>query len=314
MTAFEIEPDPPPGLRSTLPPRPAPEPSAIGDDAPLAGLRSPRIAYALAALVAVLALVLRFEPSEASSNEAGSSAGLHVISVFQDEAGSFRFTGSPEQREAIAWLVLALGFGGLAIVSGGRRRGVAALFLGAIATTFVLSAPTSMASMFGSPPRDLLCLGGALVAGALVAGALVTDASRSEVASARWRTLAAGFALLVPAFVIGSGHVDAPYRMPLADAFSDLSQIGGEETAAIVARTAPLLLGGLLATLALLGLVGGRGRLAPALASIALWGILIACAAAAVSIGLDEFVRSHLAPFALAIAAAVRETIGRGRS
>lgn len=250
---YAVEPDPPPGLRHT---RAAderrlatPEPTPPDwDRGPLAFLRCSRSTYVLAFVFALLALWLRFDPTYgAKALGVGDASKGHALAWFTDEDGAFAWTGSAAQREAVSWLVLALGLGLLALLKAGRARGVLAVFLAALGALFVTS-PT-----VGGLTGLALAVGAALVAGAL----RVARAARGD---GTWRVLAAGFAVLVAALFVAPGHEETTigYQPPVFAAV-DAVLAGGDLGATLLAR-GPLLLGAVMAVLALFGLLGISSR------------------------------------------------------
>lgn len=323
---FAVEPDPPPGLRRTLPAEDrrlaTPEPTPPDwDRGPLAFLRCPRAAYVLAFVFALLALWLRFDPTYgAKTLGVGDASRGHALSWFHDADGTFVWTGSPAQREVASWLVLAVGLGLLALLRGGRARGVLAVFLASLGALFVTS-PTG-----GSLRGLALAVGAALVAGAL----RVPRAARGD---GTWRVLAAGFAVLIAALFVAPGQeeVTIGYQPPV---FAAVEAVAASADLGETARTqAPLLLGAAMGLLALFGLLGIPGRwLADTGAVVLVLFVAVAIANAMIDgVGgsappealtgfgaslheLGSWLRADLALFGLVLAAGVGEATRRGHA
>ena len=136
--SYTVEPDMPPRERHTLSAHEhrlaTPEPTPPDwDRGPLSFLRCPRSTYVLALVFALLALWLRFDPTYgAKTLGVGDASKGHALAWFTDADGAFAWTGSPAQREAVSWLVLALGLGLVVLLKAGRTRGVLAVFLAAL--------------------------------------------------------------------------------------------------------------------------------------------------------------------------------------
>ncbi|MEZ6009308.1 MAG: hypothetical protein R3F05_16315 [Planctomycetota bacterium] len=251
--SYTVEPDMPPRERHTLSAHEhrlaTPEPTPPDwDRGPLSFLRCPRSTYVLALVFALLALWLRFDPTYgAKTLGVGDASKGHALAWFTDADGAFAWTGSPAQREAVSWLVLALGLGLVVLLKAGRTRGVLAVFLAALGALFVTS-PT-----VGSLTGLALAAGSALVAGAL----RVARAARGD---GTWRVLAAGFAVLIAALFVAPGHEETTigYQPPVLAAV-DALLAGGDLGGTLLAQ-GPQLLGALMAILALFGLLGISSR------------------------------------------------------
>ena len=134
--SYTVEPDLPPRERHTLSAHEhrlaTPEPTPPDwDRGPLSFLRCPRSTYVLALVFALLALWLRFDPTYgAKTLGVGDASKGHALAWFTDADGAFAWTGSPAQREAVSWLVLALGLGSAALVGPDTWHGVGAFPFG----------------------------------------------------------------------------------------------------------------------------------------------------------------------------------------